>query len=200
MHTSFIDLKVFNEFPEVVDDLIFRFAYDTTRDILHIKANKARTLTYNMPVPTAWKRFFSLNEVHRFAFDWPAFLKNVDADPVYIPAVTETLNMLNWNSLRSKNNAITRFVRTSTKTSLKRRLKDELMRRNVIHMVWHLLTCAGRGDFTTAAWRNNNYARYLSIPHFNRPLSSYYPAGPHLSAWDILVHRQSTPTNGFFFF
>ena len=199
MHTSFLDLKVFNELPSVVDDLIFLYAYTMTRDILHVKANKARTVTYNMPVPTAWKRFFSLNDTHRLAFDWREFLKDPDNDPVYHPAVLETLNMLNWNSLRSKNNAITRFVRTSTKTSLKRRLKDDLLRRNVVHMVWHLLTCAGRGDFTTVAWRNNNYARYLSIPHFNRPLSSYYPAGAHLSAWDILVHRSNDPS-GFFFF
>ena len=201
MRTTFHDLKVFGELPLVVDDLIFQYAYGMTRDVLHIKANKARTVTYNMPVPIAWKRFFRYDRLRnsQIEFDWYTFLKNVEADVICPEAVSETLNLLNWNSLRSKGNAISNFVRTSTKTSLKRRLLDPELRRTVVHMVWHLLSCAGRGDFTTLAWRNNNYQRYLTIPHFNRPLSAYYPPGTALSAWDILVHGRHEQSNFFYF-
>ena len=189
MHTSFIKLKQFNDLPKPIDDLIFQYTYAMTRVELHKKTNEVRTKTYNMPVPIAWKRFFRHNATFSVEFDWNTFLKNVDADIINPQAVSDTLNLLNWNSLRSKGNAISQFVRTSTKTSLKSRLLDRQLRRNVIHMVWHILSCAGRGDFTTHAWKNNNYHRFLTIPYFNRPLCSYYPPGKATTCWDLLQER-----------
>ena len=195
MHTTFQDLKVFNDIPLVVDDIIFHYTYGMNRSMLHIKTAIARSTTYNMPVPIAWKRYFSKSppsSLIRFKFDWKKFLENVEGDLIDFDAVCETLNLLNWNALRSKGNAISNFVRTSTKTSLKRRLQDERLRQTVVHMVWHLLTCAGRGDFTTQAWKNNNYLRYLTIPYFNRPLTAYYPIDYYpLSIFDVLVHQRS---------
>ena len=186
---SFNSLRMFNDLPTVVDDIIWDFAYGMSRTLLSVKASEARTNTYNMPVPTAWKNFFRTDFYNRVEFDWMMFLADPEASLICTDAVTESLNLLNWNALRAKGNAVSMFVRTSTKTNLKARLQDEYLQNDVVHMVWHLLTCAGRGDFTTHAWRNNNYNRFLAIPYFNRPLSAYYPPGPSISAWDMLVMR-----------
>ena len=130
MRTTFHDLKVFCKLPAVVDDMIFMYAYGMTRDIMHLKSARARSVTYNMPVPIAWKTFFLHDYVigrKSREFDWHKFLQNTDADVICPVAVSETLNLLNWNSMRSKGNAISCFVRTSTKTNLKARLLDKAL-------------------------------------------------------------------------
>ena len=185
MHTSFKDLKVFNRFPKVVEDLIFLYAYGLTRGTLHLKAVSVRSATYALPVPLAWKWFFDEDSC---TFHWRRFLRDHTAEIIDDCAVMESLNLLNWNQLRSKQNAISNLVRTNTKVNLKRQLTMSNRRDNTIQMVWHLLTCASRSDYCARAFRNENVNRYLYIPYFNRPLTAYYPVSVGWTAWDQLLH------------
>ena len=185
MHTSFKDLKVFDRFPKSLEDLIFRYAYGLTRNTLHLKSVAVRSATYAMPVPIAWKWFF---DIETMTFHWKRFLEDHNAEIINTTSVKESLNLLNWNQLRSKQNAIANLVRTTTKVNMKRHLTMPSRRDNSIQMVWHLLTCASRGDYCARAFRNCNVQNYLYIPYFNRPLTAYYPVSVCWTAWDQLLH------------
>ena len=188
MHTSFKDLKVFAFLPKSIEDLIFVMAYGLTRQTLHLKANSTRTASYTMPVPIAWKRFIN---IHDGTFYWRLFLQDIYAELIDVESVKESLNLLNWNQLRSKQNAIANLVRTVTKTNMRYALSVPGRRSTTIHMIWHILTCATRGDYCTRAFRGNNVKDFLYVPYFNRPLTAYYPSEVAWTAWDQLVHGTS---------
>ena len=189
MHDSFGHLAIFDTLPKDIEDIIFDTAYGMSRRELHTKCQMAKSTTYAMPVPYAWKRCYD-EANHCFNFD--EFLKNIDGPVINFEAVAETLNLLNWNALRSKQNSAANFVRTSTKTNLKYRLSKRSQRTNATHMIWHLLTTASRGDYCIAAFRNNNYKRFLYVPYFNRPLCAYFPIVHRWSAWELLQMGNAT--------
>ena len=191
MHDSFADLTVFKRFPTDVEDLIFEFAYGMTRTSLHNLAHLARSASYRMPVPNAWRLLVD----HRNRFRWRTFLNNPTTILIDVDAVKETLSLINWNAVRTKTNALSHYIRTTTKRSIRCMLDDPITCLNpqtmstAIHMVWHLLSCCEPQDFKVECHRNDRYNRFCFIPYFNRPLSAYLLPNKRWTGWDEIAHR-----------
>ena len=119
MYDSFADLLVFKPFPCEIEDLIFDFAYSMTRADLHHLASMARSASYRMPVPKEWRILVDNSEMFR----WHRFLQNPNTILIDVDAVKETLNLMNWNAVRVKTNALSHYIKTTTKRSIRCRLE-----------------------------------------------------------------------------
>ena len=199
MYDSFADLAVFKSIPEDVEDIIFDCAYGITREHLHHLACLARSATYRMPVPKSWRLLVDEMNVFR----WDRFLLDPQTILIDVDAVKETLALINWNAVRTKTNAISHYIRTTTKKSIRCMLDNPITCLNpqtmstAIHMVWHILSCCEPQDFKVEAHRNGRYNRYCFIPYFNRPLSAYLLPNFRWTGWDEIAHRHyhyPTPT------
>jgi len=156
------------ELPEVLEDLIYTFAYDQTRDELHYRSHRARQATHLMPVPPMWKNLLTQGR-----FDWHKYLSGEHV--ICIEAVKCALGYINWHCLRSKKCPIAKFSQITTKTSLSRSLGCFWTRENTVIMIWLLLSVCSIDDFRVCAFRGAGYQEFCRIPSFTHPLSKYYP-------------------------
>ena len=191
MYDSFADLRVFKPFPCEVEDLIFDFAYSMTRADLHHLASMALSASYRMPVPKEWRMLVDNSEMFR----WHRFLQNPNTILIDVDAVKETLNLMNWNAVRVKTNALSHYIKTTTKRSIRCMLDNPITCLNpqtvstAVHMVWHILTCCEPQDFKVEAHKNDRFNRFCFIPYFNRPLSAYLLPNARWTGWDEIAHR-----------
>lgn len=191
MYDSFADLRVFKPFPCEVEDLIFDFAYSMTRADLHNLAAMALSASYRMPVPKEWRMLVDNSEMFR----WHRFLQNPNTILIDVDAVKETLNLMNWNAVRVKTNALSHYIKTTTKRSIRCMLDNPITCLNpqtvstAVHMVWHILTCCEPQDFKVEAHKNDRFNRFCFIPYFNRPLSAYLLPNARWTGWDEIAHR-----------
>ena len=191
MHDSFADLKVFERLPSDVEDLIFEYAYDMPRGELHQLAFIARSASYRMPVPQAWRKLVDSTNMFR----WHRFLRNPNSILIDVEAVKETLNLMNWNAVRVKTNALSHYIKTTTKRSIRCMLNNPISCLNpqtmstAVHMVWHILTCCEPQDFKVDAHKNDRFNRFCFIPYFNRPLSAYLLPNQRWTGWDEVAHN-----------
>ena len=191
MYDSFADLRVFKPFPCEVEDLIFDFAYSMTRADLHHLASMALSASYRMPVPKEWRILVDNSEMFR----WHRFLQNPNTILIDVDAVKETLNLMNWNAVRVKTNALSHYIKTTTKRSIRCMLDNPITCLNpqtvstAVHMVWHILTCCEPQDFKVEAHKNDRFNRFCFIPYFNRPLSAYLLPNARWTGWDEIAHR-----------
>ena len=191
MYDSFADLQVFDRFPVEVENVIFDFAYGMSRGELHAMANIARSASFRMPVPKTWRL---LVDEHN-CFKWYQFLHDPHTILIDVDAVKETLDLINWNAIRTKTNALSHYIRTTTKKSIRCMLDNPITCLNpqtmstAIHMVWHILSCCEPQDFKVDCHRNNKFNRYCFIPYFNRPLSAYLLPNHRWTGWDEIAHR-----------
>ena len=176
MRFNFNKIKPMEDtFPPEIRDLIYKFAYDLDETVLSSLTSMAFRNTFMMPVPIGWKYFLKDLGDNTHKFDWRKYLKNIYACPIDLDGVKESLRMINWNSLRYKQSALSEFVKTNTKVGLMARVRRYDQQRQVVHMVWHCLTCCTPSDFTVHCHKNNNYKRYCHIRYFDTPLSYYWP-------------------------
>ena len=192
MYDSFSDLDpVFNIFPTDVEDLIFGYAYGCNRGDLNTLSTAARSASYRMPVPKAWR----LLVTDRNTFRWRRFLRDPHTILIDVEAVKETLNLMNWNAIRIKTNALSHYIKTTTKRSIRCMLNNPISCLNpqtmstAVHMVWHILTCCEPQDFKVDAHKNDRFNRFCYIPYFNRPLSAYLQANSRWTGWDEVAHN-----------
>ena len=191
MHDSFADLKVFECFPTGVENIVFDFAYGMSRGDLHSLSSRARSASFRMPVPRAWRLL--VDETNMFR--WRRFLRNPNTILINVDAVKETLRLMNWNAIRLKTNALSHYIKTTTKRSIHCMLNNPITCLNpqtmstAVHMVWHILTCCEPQDFKVDAHKNDRYNRYCFIPYFNRPLSAYLLPNHRWTGWDEVAHR-----------
>ena len=191
MYDSFADQRVFKPFPCEVEDLIFDFAYSMTRADLHNLAAMALSASYRMPVPKEWRILVDNSEMFR----WHRFLQNPNTILIDVDAVKETLNLMNWNAVRVKTNALSHYIKTTTKRSIRCMLDNPITCLNpqtvstAVHMVWHILTCCEPQDFKVEAHKNDRFNRFCFIPYFNRPLSAYLLPNARWTGWDEIAHR-----------
>ena len=194
MYESFADLDTFKCFPDELEDVIFDFAYGMTRKDLHTIVAGARTASFRMPVPRAWRLLINGQN----DFNWRRFLHNPQTILIDTEAVKETLDLMNWNAIRAKTSAISHYIRTTTKKSIRVMLDNPITCMNpqtastAIHMVWHILTCCEPQDFRVDSHRNNKYNRYCFVPYFNRPLSAYMLPNKRWTGWDEIAHQHHT--------
>ena len=192
MYDSFADLDhIFKKFPKEVEDLIFDYAYGFDRDHIHQLSCKARSASYRMPVPRAWRYLVDDTNIFR----WDIFLSDPQTILIDVDAVKETLNLMNWNAVRVKTNALSHYIKTTTKRSIMCMLDNPISCLNpqtmstAVHMVWHILTCCEPQDFKVEAHKNDRYNRFCFIPYFNRPLSAYLLPNARWTGWDEVAHR-----------
>ena len=191
MYNSFADLTVFNQFPQDVEDLIFDLAYGIPQQDLHNLASMARSASYRMPVPKTWRLLVDEMNIFR----WDIFLQEPETILIDVEAVKETLRLINWNAVRTKTNALSHYIKTTTKRSIMSMLDNPITCLNpqtmstAVHMVWHILSCCEPQDFKVEAHRNDKYNRFCFIPYFNRPLSAYLIPNKRWTGWDEIAHR-----------
>ena len=192
MHNTFADLGVtFWVVPKHIEDLIFTYAYDMSRSALHLMCTQARSASFRMPVPSSWRSLIG----HDNKFKWNVFLKNPSSVLIDVDAVKQSLSLMNWNAIRLRTNALSHYIRTTTKKSLMVMLDNPITCINpqtvatAIHMVWHILSCCEPQDFRVEAHKNDNYNRFCYIPYFNRPLSAYLPTNRRWTGWDRIAHE-----------
>ena len=172
MRNNFDSIKIMKDtLPPELRDIIYNYAYGIKESTLCCLASTALRSTFMMPVPVGWKRLLTPDN----QFRWRVYLRDIFAGPLDMKGVTETLRLMNWNSLRYKQSALSEFVKTSTKGSLRARLRRADQQRNVVHMIWHCLTCCSPSDFCVEAHKNDNYKRYCHVQYFDTCLSYYYP-------------------------
>ena len=198
MYSTFADLNAFKQFPQEVEDIIFEYAYNMSRAELHYLAQQASSATFRMPVPKAWRLL--VDECN--CFKWYQFLHDPHTILIDVEAVKETLNLINWNAVRLKSNAVSHYVKTTTKRSIRCMLDNPITCLNpqtmstAVHMVWHILSCCEPQDFKVECHKNNRYNRYCFIPYFNRPLSAYLLPNERWTGWDEIAHAHySYPIN-----
>ena len=192
MYDSFSDLDlVFKKFPADVEDLIFGYAYGCNRDDLNTLATAAHSASYRMPVPKAWRLLVDDTNIFR----WDRFLLDPQTILIDVDAVKETLRLINWNAVRVKTNAVSHYIRTTTKRSIMCMLDNPISCLNpqtmstAVHMVWHILSCCEPQDFKVDAHKNDRFNRFCFIPYFNRPLSAYLLPNARWTGWDEVAHR-----------
>ena len=146
---SFANLTLYNGLPDVIDDIIFDFAYGVSKQYIHETASAARSASFRMPVPKAWRLLVDENN----SFLWERFLNAPSTILIDVEAVKQTLELINWNVARTKSNALSHYVRTTTKKSILCMLDNPITCLNpqtvstAIHMVWHILSCCEPQDF-----------------------------------------------------
>ena len=176
MRNNFDRIKPMHDIlPAELVDIIYEYAYDLKEATLAAIAGTAVRNTFLMPVPDGWKTFLINNGDNTHTFNWRKFLKDVYQSPIDMAGVKETLKLMNWNSLRYKQSAISEFVKTNTKSGLMARMRRYDQQRNVVHMIWHCLTCCSPSDFTVQCHKNDNYKRFCHVNYFDTSLSYYYP-------------------------
>lgn len=192
MYDSFADLDTFKSLPVEVENIVFDYAYGLTRAELHNLAVMARSASYRMPVPRAWRLLVDDTNIFR----WYTFLNNPNTILIDVEAVKETLDLINWNAIRLKSNGLSQYIRTTTKKAIRCMLNNPITCLNpqtmstAIHMVWHILSCCEPQDFKVECHKNNKFNRYCFIPYFNRPLSAYLLPNRRWTGWDEVAHRQ----------
>jgi len=170
--------------------MIFHYAYGITRDQLNALAQAARSASYRMPVPRAWRLLVDETNIFR----WYRFLADPETILIDVDAVKETLRLMNWNAVRVKTNALSHYIKTTTKRSIMTMLDNPISCLNpqtmstAVHMVWHILSCCEPQDFKVEAHKNDRYNRYCFIPYFNRPLSAYLLPNSRWTGWDEVAH------------
>ena len=162
-------------FPRELRDIIYRYAYDCDEATLSALTSLAFRNTFMLPVPVGWRFFLHDGGDNTYSFRWYRYLKDIYACPIDMQGVRETLRMINWNAVRYKQTAISEFVKTNTKVGLMARMRRPDQQRNVVHMIWHCLTCCTPSDFTVLCHKNNNYKRFCHVNYFDTPLSYYWP-------------------------
>ena len=191
MYDSFADLQVFNDMPTDVEDIVFDYAYGMTREDLHNLSNMARSASFRMPIPKAWRLLVDECNIFR----WWQFLRNPNTILIDVDAVKETLRLINWNAVRLRTNAVSHYIKTTTKKSIMCMLDNPISSLNpqtmstAIHMVWHILSCCEPQDFKVEAHKNDRFNRFCFIPYFNRPLSAYLLPNCRWTGWDEIAHR-----------
>ena len=168
--TTFQDLDpIFEIFPVEVENLVFRYAFGKSRMLLHLLVTGAKTRCYYMPVPRSWKKWTTDR-----TFDVKKYLKYPHM-PIDIKGVYKTLEMLNWNVLKAKQNNLAKWAFFNTKTSIVRGLSNCHTRNNFVHMIWLILCSVNMTELNAQSHKNGNYTEHCMIPTFNRPLAAYYP-------------------------
>ena len=160
---------IFGQLPEPIDDLIWHFAYGKTRMLLHHLTSAAKSRTYYMPVPRSWKLWTTDGQ-----FDVKKYLAHPTL-PIDMRGVYRTLEMLNWNILKSKQNNFGKWAFFNTKTSVQRGLSHNETRNNFVHMVWLILCSMSFTEFNAQARKFDNFKEHCLVPTFQRPLAAYYP-------------------------
>ena len=154
-------------FPQELRDLIYQYAYNHKESVLSVLTETAIRNTHYMPVPFGWKRLLKPDK----SFNWRLYLQDIYAGQLDIKGILETLRLMNWNSLRYKQTAISEFVKTNTKGSLRARIRRYDLQRNVVMMIWQCLTSCAPSDFCVEAHKNDNYKRFCHIRYIDTPLS-----------------------------
>lgn len=160
---------IFGQFPEAIDDLIWRYAYGKTRLLMHHLTSAAKSRTYYMPVPKSWKLWTTDG---KFAVKKYLNYPNL---PIDMRGVFRTLEMLNWNILKAKHNNLGKWAFFNTKTSVQRALSHNETRNNSVHMVWLILCSMNITEFNAQAHKFDNFKEHCMVPTFQRPLAAYYP-------------------------
>ena len=176
---TFQDLdSIFRELPVEIENVIFGYAFGKSRMLLHLLATGARTRSYYMPVPRSWKKWSTDNK-----FDIKRYLTYPNM-PIELKGVFKTLEMLNWNILKAKQNNFAKWAFFNTKTSIVRGLSHSHTRNNFIHMIWLILCSVSMTELTAQSHKLNNYTEHCMIPTFTRPLAAYYPIEKELFFFD----------------
>ena len=109
--TTYQDLDpIFTILPVEIENVIFGYAFGKTRMLLHLLVTGAKTRNYYMPVPRSWKKWST-----KHVFDIKKYLAYPNM-PIEVKGVYKTLEMLNWNVLKAKQNNLAKWAFFNTKT------------------------------------------------------------------------------------
>ena len=112
-------------YPTDIVNLIFEFSYGFDLTTYFDKSQQYYLVGVSLPVPNTWKRNIKLNPVHGMhvqKFNWKTFGEDSYGHSISsyegnidLPEVVKTVQLLNWNNLRSSSNLIHEWTCATTK-------------------------------------------------------------------------------------